>query len=140
MAEPTTQEIIDAKPGTLLTPKEIGKVKDIIQDQTYPATKQLCDALQLKSEDASTPLAETDQIMLKLTRFDLDVFINEYGYGTVAAKGGREGDDYDKVRDKEEVRQTLRLRLGLPAVSQTILVATEVPRKRYVSSTTRNNR
>jgi hypothetical protein len=104
----------DAMPGTLLTNNEVGRLMRVIQDKTFSETRALADSLQLTS-DGSTPLAEAEQALLKQTRADLQQFFDVIGDGTIQA-----GQDFSQSRDKEEVRQALRLRLGLPAISTVI--------------------
>jgi hypothetical protein len=123
----------DLKPGTLLTNAEVGRLMRVIQDQTFPQTRALADALQLKEDDGSTPLAESEQALLKQTRADLSQFFDVRGDGTIQA-----GDDFSQTRDKEEVRQAVRLRLGLPAVSTVVATqqadADSARRKRRAST------
>lgn len=106
----------DLKPGTLLTNAEVGRLMRVIQDKTFSQTRSLADALQLfDTADPPSPLPEDEQALLKQTRADLTQFFDVIGDGTIQA-----GDDFSQTRDKEEVRQAVRLRLGLPAVSTVV--------------------
>lgn len=104
----------DEKAGTLLTNAEVARLRTIIQDKTFPETRALADKLQLKDADGE-PLEEDEQAELKHTRADIDYFFDTLPDGTIQA-----GEDYSNPRDKEDVRRTLRLRLGLPAVSAVV--------------------
>lgn len=104
----------DEQSGTLLSNNEVGRLMSLIQDQSFPDTRRLADRLQLTGDD-STPLPEDEQALLKQTRADLNQFYNVVGDGTIQA-----GEDFSQTRDKEEIRQRVRLRLGLPAVSTVV--------------------
>jgi hypothetical protein len=124
-------ETQDAASGAALSLLEIGRLMTVLQDQSFAATQSIAAALQLKGEDGQ-PLPEGDQALLKQTRADLALFFDTFPDGTIRA-----GDDFDVVRDKNDVRMTVRLRCGLPAVS-TIIAAqlsevTTITRTRRVS-------
>jgi hypothetical protein len=106
----------DAASGQPLTIVEIGRLMTVLQDQNFEQAKAIADNLQLKDQ-AGAALPEDDQALLKQTRADLALFFDTLPDGTIKA-----GDDYDNVRDKNDVRMTVRLRCGLPAVS-TIIAA-----------------
>lgn len=105
----------------------------LIQDRTFPQTRALADALQLKdAADPPAPLPDDEQALLKQTRADLSQFFDVVGDGTIQA-----GEDFSQVRDKEEIRQRVRRRLGLPGVSTVVageLAAGDSARKSRRSS------
>jgi hypothetical protein len=122
----TATEKIRGLSGALLDEVELSQVKEIVEDKDIATIKTLCAALQLKYAPADTlpdgvsvgdPLPEAKQGLLKLTRYDLGFFYDRSPEGTVKVKGGKEGDDFDVERDREDTRERLRLRLGLPAIS-----------------------
>lgn len=49
----------------------------------------------------------------KATRYDIDQWINRVGEGTVGVRGGGDGVDYSKVRDRNDIRRRVALRFGL---------------------------
>lgn len=114
----------DQTSGAAFTPQEIGRVMKIIQDKSYPDTKGLCDALTLFDADGETPLADEAQALRQQTRAEMIVFFDQYGDGTIKA-----GEDYDQSRDKEEIRQSIRLRFGLPAISTAVQDAARALRR-----------
>lgn len=57
----------------------------------------------------------------KATRADIAAWDAVFD-GTVKKKGGDSGIDFDPVRDREAIRQRVRLRLGLPAVDPGVAV------------------
>lgn len=130
---PTTNEQDEAS-GALFNFKEVGRLMTILQDQTFAETKALADGiLVLKTSDGET-LQESDQALLMQTRADLAYFFDGLPDGTI-----RSGQDFDISRDKEEVRQRVRLRCGLPAVSTIIAsqlaAASSLTRRGRVSQT-----
>lgn len=127
---PTSTEQ-DAASGLPLTNAELGRVMSIVQDLDFAKTKSLCDGLQLLDSDL-VPLAEEEQALLQQTRADVSVFFDQYPDGTIRA-----GEDFDLPRDKEEIRQRIRRRLGLPAVSQTQIDAYRARRRGSQSIDTR---
>jgi hypothetical protein len=109
-------DIQDAQSGAVFSNAELGRLMRVIQDKTFQETRALAvERLTLFEDDGATPLAEAEQALRKQTRADLLQFFDVVGDGTIQA-----GQDFSQVRDKEEIRQAVRLRLGLPAVSSII--------------------
>lgn len=109
-------DIQDAQSGAAFSNAELGRLMRVIQDKTFQETRALAaERLTLFEDDGVTELAEAEQALRKQTRADLIQFFDVVGDGTISA-----GQDFSQVRDKEEIRQAVRLRLGLPAVSSII--------------------
>ena len=109
-----TEVEIAAMSGSVFTEMEVELVRDIVLDQTYDAVKALMDLLTLFDDGTLTPKIDSLQARRKLLRAWLNVFYDIFLDGTVAVKGGKEGDDYDNLRDKNELRGRVRRMLGLP--------------------------
>lgn len=108
-------DVQDNQPGTPLTNAELARLMRVIQDKTFAETKALAEEkLTLKGEDGEA-LPADEQALRMQTRADLIQFFDVIGDGTIQA-----GQDFSQVRDKEEIRQAVRLRLELPAVSSVI--------------------
>lgn len=105
---------IAAQSGSVFSEMEIELVRDIVLDQTYDAVRSLMDELTLFDDGTLTPKIDSLQARRKLLRAWLSVFYDIFLDGTVAVKGGKEGDDYDNMRDKNELRGRVRRALGLP--------------------------
>lgn len=109
----------DAQPGTEFTNAELGRLMSLIQDKDFDETKALVAAKLTLKDDDGAALASDEQALRKQTRADLSQFFDVIGDGTIQA-----GQDFSQTRDKEEIRQRVRLRLGLPAIS-TVVAAQE---------------
>lgn len=107
----------DAASGARFNFKEVGRLMTVLQDQSFVETKALADGILVLKTTEGEELPDLDQALLMQTRADLDYFFNTLPDGTI-----KSGEDFDISRDKEEVRQRVRLRCGLPAVS-TIIAA-----------------
>ena len=93
---------IDIQDTGALTALEVERVREICGLKTYTEAESLTGVL--------------NQVQRQATRADIATF-DAIRDGTVALDGGRDGVNYSQQRDKEEVRQRLRLRLGLDAIN-----------------------
>lgn len=58
------------------------------------------------------PLSEATAEQRKATRYDIDLWINDVGEGTVAVKGASDGVDFSTTRDRNDIRRRVALRFG----------------------------
>lgn len=61
----------------------------------------------------SNVVGELSADQRRATRYDIDLYINEIGEGTVAVQGASDGTDYSQTRDRNEIRRRVAMRLGL---------------------------
>lgn len=110
-----SSDIQDEQTGSPLNNRQLGRLMSLIQDQSFAETKRLAaEKLTLKDDDGAE-LPEDEQALRQQTKADLIQFFDVIGDGTIQA-----GQDFSQARDKEEIRQRVRLRLELPAVSSIV--------------------
>jgi len=77
--------------------------------------ERIRDILQLDAfSSLDTPIAELTADQRKATRYDIDLWINDIGEGTVAVQGASDGVDYSQPRDRGDIRRRMALRFGFP--------------------------
>lgn len=96
-----TSAQIDGQSTAVFDELEIERIREIAGLKTYAQAESLS--------------AELSNVQRQATRMDIKTY-GLIGEGTVGVKGGKEGADYSQSRDREDIRQRLRLRLGLDAV------------------------
>ncbi len=67
--------------------------------------------------ELDTPISELTAEQRKATRYDIDLWFNEVGEGTVKLSGGNDGVDYSTPRDRNEIRARMALRFGFSIAS-----------------------
>ena len=83
----------------VFTNLELERIRDIVNADAISVITNVVDELTADQRRA--------------TRYDIDLYINEVGEGTVAVKGGSRGTDFSTVRDRNDIRRRVALRLGL---------------------------
>lgn len=112
------QSLIDALSGTPFTSAEVTRTRNIIVDKDFATTKLLLESLTLyDTQDPPVALAEAEQSERKLMRSHLKVYFDKFLDGTLAAKGGKRGADFDNIRDKTALRREVRRMLGLTSLT-----------------------
>jgi len=81
------------------TDVELERIRDIVAADAISTITSVVDEL--------TPAQR------RATRYDIDLWINEVGEGTLAVKGGADGIDLSTVRDRNDIRRRVALRFGL---------------------------
>jgi len=84
----------------VFTDVELERIRDIVVVDAISTITNVADEL--------TPAQR------RATRYDIDLYINEVGEGTLAVKGGADGIDLNTVRDRNDIRRRVALRFGLP--------------------------
>lgn len=92
---------IDSQSTAVFDELEIERIREIAGLKTCAQAESLSAALSTVQRQA--------------TRMDIKTY-GLIGEGTVGVKGGKEGADYSQSRDREDIRQRVRLRLGLDAI------------------------
>lgn len=67
--------------------------------------------------ELDTPISELTAEQRKVTRYDIDLWFNEVGEGTVSLSGASDGVDYSTTRDRNEIRRRVAQRFGFSVVS-----------------------
>lgn len=67
--------------------------------------------------ELDTPVSELTAEQRKATRYDIDLWFNEVGEGTVKLEGASDGVDFSTVRDRNAIRRRVALRFGFPVSS-----------------------
>lgn len=62
--------------------------------------------------ELDTPISELTADQRRATRYDIDLWFNEVGEGTVALSGASDGVDFSTVRDRNDIRRRVAQRLG----------------------------
>lgn len=96
-----TSAQIDSQDDAAFVPLEIERIREIAGLKTYA--------------QAETLSGQLSAVQRQATRMDIKTY-GLVGEGTVGVKGGKEGADYSQSRDREDIRQRVRLRLGLDPV------------------------
>lgn len=103
------QSEIQALSAAPLTNLELAMLQETVFDQTLAQVTALAGALSPEQ--------------WQMCRYYLKVWYDRFVDGTVKVKGGKQGVDYDNLRDKLEMSQLIRSLLGLPFVSDERLAA-----------------
>ena len=72
-------------------------------------------------DELTTPISELTAEQRKTTRYDIDLWFNEVGEGTVALSGASDGVDYSTTRDRNDIRRRMALRFGFSIGSSSSL-------------------
>lgn len=67
--------------------------------------------------ELDTPISELTAEQRKVTRYDIDLWFNEVGEGTVKLQGVRDGVDYSQPRDRGDIRRRMAQRFGFSVAS-----------------------
>lgn len=62
--------------------------------------------------ELDTPISELTAEQRKVTRYEIDLWFNEVGEGTVALSGASDGVDFSTVRDRNDIRRSMAQRFG----------------------------
>lgn len=62
--------------------------------------------------ELDTPISELTADQRRVTRYDIDLWFNEVGEGTVSLSGASDGVDFSTVRDRNDIRRRVAQRLG----------------------------
>lgn len=62
--------------------------------------------------ELDTPISEITAEQRKVTRYEIDLWFNEVGEGTVALSGAGDGVDFSTVRDRNDIRRSMAQRFG----------------------------
>lgn len=71
--------------------------------------------------ELDTPISELTAEQRKVTRYDIDLWFNEVGEGTVALSGSGDGVDFSTVRDRNDIRRRMAQRFGFSISSSSSL-------------------
>lgn len=63
-------------------------------------------------DELTTPISEITAEQRKVTRYEIDLWFNEVGEGTVAVSGASDGVDFSTVRDRNDIRRSMAQRFG----------------------------
>jgi len=100
---PTYTDPVSTYSDAVFTALEKERIRDILQ----------LDAL----STLDTPISELTADQRKATRYDIDLWINDVGEGTVAVRGASDGVDFSTTRDRNAIRNRMALRLGFSVPS-----------------------
>lgn len=67
--------------------------------------------------ELTTPISELTAEQRKVTRYDIDLWFNEVGEGTIALHGGSRGIDHSTTRDRNDIRRRVAQRFGFSVAS-----------------------
>jgi hypothetical protein len=70
--------------------------------------------------ELDTPLSEATAEQRKVTRYDIDLWFNEVGEGTVKVQGASDGVDFSTPRDRSAISQRMALRFGFSVASSSL--------------------
>ena len=84
--------------------------------------------------ELDTPISELTAEQRKVTRYDIDLWFNEVGEGTVKLSGASDGVDYSTVRDRNEIRRRVAQRFGFSVASSSSLFRIPVVSEYYYDS------
>lgn len=70
--------------------------------------------------ELDTPISEITAEQRKVTRYEIDLWFNEVGEGTVAVSGASDGVDFSTVRDRNDIRRSMALRFGFSVGSSSL--------------------
>ena len=62
--------------------------------------------------ELDTPISELTTDQRKVTRYEIDLWFNEVGEGTVKLSGASDGVDYSQPRDRNDIRRSMAQRFG----------------------------
>lgn len=62
--------------------------------------------------ELDTPISELTAEQRKVTRYEIDLWFNEVGEGTVKLSGASDGVDYSQPRDRNDIRRSMAQRFG----------------------------
>lgn len=100
----TYEDPITGYSDATFTALEVERIRDILALDALPTLE--------------TPISELTADQRKATRYDIDLWINDVGEGTVAVRGASDGVDFSTTRDRNDIRRRVALRLGFdPPVS-----------------------
>jgi hypothetical protein len=85
--------------GATLTPLELERVREIVLEDSVSTIETI--ASELSSDQR------------RATRYDIDLWLNKIGEGTLSLHDGSDGVDISKSRDRNAIRRRVALRLGL---------------------------
>jgi hypothetical protein len=94
---------IKAYPDAVFTALELERIRDIVGADSITTIQSL--AIELTAEQR------------RATRYDIAVWVNEIGEGTISIKGGSDGIDYSTSRDRNEIRIRVAQRFGFDVPS-----------------------
>lgn len=66
------------------------------------------------------PISELTAEQRKVTRYDIDLWFNEVGEGTVKLSGSSDGVDYSTTRDRADIRRRVAQRFGFAVSSSSL--------------------
>jgi hypothetical protein len=70
--------------------------------------------------ELDTPISELTADQRKVTRYDIDLWFNEVGEGTVKVEGASDGVDFSTPRDRNAISQRMALRFGFSVASSSL--------------------
>lgn len=70
--------------------------------------------------ELDTAISELTAEQRKVTRYDIDLWFNEVGEGTVKLSGGSDGVDFSTPRDRNDIRKRLAQRFGFSVGSSSL--------------------
>lgn len=70
--------------------------------------------------ELDTPISELTAEQRKVTRYDIDLWFNEVGEGTVKVQGASDGVDFSTPRDRNDIRQRVAQRFGFSVASSSL--------------------
>lgn len=82
-------------------------------------------------DELTTPISEITAEQRKVTRYEIDLWFNEVGEGTVSLSGASDGVDFSTVRDRNDIRRSMAQRFGFSAGSYSSLFRIPVVSERY---------
>lgn len=81
--------------------------------------------------ELDTPISELTAEQRKVTRYEIDLWFNEVGEGTVAVSGASDGVDFSTVRDRNDIRRSMAQRFGFSVGSYSSLFRIPVVSESY---------
>lgn len=70
--------------------------------------------------ELTTPVSELTADQRRATRYDIDLWFNEVGEGTVKLEGASDGVNFSTTRDRNDIRRRVALRLGFSVSSSSL--------------------
>lgn len=70
--------------------------------------------------ELDTPISELTAEQRKATRYDIDLWFNEVGEGTVKLRGGSDGVDFSTPRDRAAIARRVAQRFGFSVASSSL--------------------
>lgn len=81
--------------------------------------------------ELDTPISELTAEQRKVTRYEIDLWFNEVGEGTIAIYGGSRGIDHSTVRDRNDIRRSMAQRFGFSVSSSSGLFRIPIVSESY---------